>query len=663
VKDSGEESPHRPSPLTRSEAGGFWSIILGVFAAGVASKALITFSRSLNSDDSQPAVVFYDILANHNYMLKNWYVVTNSHLLTEFPLYFILGLAFGMGPLTIKLGAFVVFASSVLLVSIVAYRVSGPRAAALTAAAMSSTALPTHIILHTYVHVGIIAFSLLSLLIVMGMVGPEEKGTRGRLGMLLILFVVSLAAVFSNPFFVFTFVVPASLSYVIVGVLNVRPMRVKSGIILILSLLVASVAGIMLQGKAAVFGLNISSLPTEHVRAGQLTRNVLLYLEYLALLFDMDISGGWSGPTEAFFRLISLCLFLMMGVSAVVIIKKEISPMKRFTCLYFLLAAGVLSISFLMKSVTAPRYLTPIIYSWAFFLSLAVGGTYFAGRRFRYLLLALFMLLAVNNIYKGFVFTEPQFLMGTAGRLEAEGLTYGYSGFWDSNLITLLTENRVKVRSVEFAGYSLMPYFWASNADWYKPSMHEGPTFLMVSEMEKGYGFEKLRPDLVAQMFGRPERTLRHGDAWIYVWPYNIMKATLPSVEISEKTPHSTGRLMRTPMGNVLHAGRGEKGLLVYGRQWTLGRGSYRVRFLMLAKGGPGEEVARIDVQKKDVAAKRYEPENITESITAVESPGWQEYYIDFSVEENRRDIMYEFRVFTTGNGDVTVRKISIETL
>jgi hypothetical protein len=105
----------------------YWLVTSAVIAAGLASKAAIAFRQSLTSDDAQPAVVFYDIIANHNYLLKNWYIVTNSHLLTEFPVHFLLGVSLGMSPFTIKLGVFLVFTASVLMLAALLQRVCGPR--------------------------------------------------------------------------------------------------------------------------------------------------------------------------------------------------------------------------------------------------------------------------------------------------------------------------------------------------------------------------------------------------------------------------------------------------------------------------------------------------------------------------------------------------------
>jgi hypothetical protein len=185
----------------------------------------------------------------------------------------------------------------------------------------------------------------------------------------------------------------------------------------------------------------------------------------------------------------------------------------------------------------------------------------------------------------------------------------------------------------------------------------------MLPEGERSYGFPRLTPVLIGQMFGQPQRTLMYDDTRIYVWPYNIMKATLPSVEISGRTRHSTGRLEHTPLGSVMHSRRGERGLLLYGQERPLRKGRYRVRFLMLLEGGPGGETARIEVQK--ARAREFKPETIAaRTLSAGEKPGWREYFLDFTVgEPPRGHLNYEFRVFATGAGEVTVKSVTLESL
>jgi hypothetical protein len=279
------------------------------------------------------------------------------------------------------------------------------------------------------------------------------------------------------------------------------------------------------------------------------------------------------------------------------------------------------------------------------------------------LITALFVLSAVFGIYKGFATTapeQPQKALG--GYLKRQGLAYGFSTYWNSNIVTVFSGNEIGIRPVWFDGLTIKQYDWTNKADWYAPSRHEGATFLLVPDVipagERDSGFSYLSPVVLERMFGRPSRTLRFQEKTIYEWPYNIMKANLPSVRISGKTPHAIGRLD----GDVLKAGPGERGLLLYGPYWALREGRYRVRFLLRVDGPNKEEAAVLDVSMTDVAVQK--TSTLRAASALAEEAGWREHSVDFEAGENKQgNLIYEFRVFATGKGEVSVAGVSLEPL
>ncbi len=69
-----------------------------------------------------------------------------------------------------------------------------------------------------------------------------------------------------------------------------------------------------------------------------------------------------------------------------------------------------------------------------------------------------------------------------AAWLEAHGLRYGISGYWDSSALTLQSGNRVQVRSINppSAGRkNLLVTAWEIDSSWYSPSQHDA-TFVIV---------------------------------------------------------------------------------------------------------------------------------------------------------------------------------------
>lgn len=369
---------------------------------------------------------------------------------------------------------------------------------------------------------------------------------------------------------------------------------------------------------------------------------------------------------EFIFRVLNFFLFLMVIAGSVHIIRKEKNGLKRFIILYFMILGTLLSLAFTLKTnvmdLNEARYLVPLLYGFSVLLALSVSGGYFKSGWYGSLILIVFAISSAHGIYKGFDFKPQQPHRMLAKYLEGENLTYGYSNYWNSGIVTLLSGNKVKVRPVTFWSKQglMLPHYFGTKPQWYKPFDYTGPTFLMVSDISQDSGFSDFTPELIARMFGNPERILDFGDMTIYVWPYNIIKK-VQSVEISEKTPHSIGNPEQTREGYVMHSRVGESGYLVYGRYWSLRKGKYKVNFYIQAGESPGEEAAIAGVFGIEKKTQRY-TYNSVKAITSEESPRWKEYSIDLSVGENESaNILYEFRVFSTGKGDVSVRGIYIE--
>ncbi len=134
---------------------------------GLVSKLFMALNHALSSDDATPALLFWDIMENGNFLLKGWYLVTNSYLFTDFPVYFALGLIFGMTPLTLKVGAFVIFLSTVALAAVLVHTVFGRKAGVIsTAALLCLPASASSVLLQNNIHVGTIGMALFCLLLI-----------------------------------------------------------------------------------------------------------------------------------------------------------------------------------------------------------------------------------------------------------------------------------------------------------------------------------------------------------------------------------------------------------------------------------------------------------------------------------------------------------------
>ncbi len=98
------------------------------------------------------------------------------------------------------------------------------------------------------------------------------------------------------------------------------------------------------------------------------------------------------------------------------------------------------------------------------------------------LVVSMFNLQAVKNIVKDY--HKVNNLYGLAEFLEDEGLTYGYSTFWQANGITLVSDSEVKVRDINFNESGVSARIYQSSKEWYKDQPGQEEYFLLLHPSE-----------------------------------------------------------------------------------------------------------------------------------------------------------------------------------
>jgi hypothetical protein len=108
--------------------------------------------------------------------------------------------------------------------------------------------------------------------------------------------------------------------------------------------------------------------------------------------------------------------------------------------------------------------------------------------------------------------------------LESHGLKYGYSTYWTSGVISVLTDHRVIVRHIYLENGIPTRFKWLSTSRWYHPSQFTGDTFLLLDEHQS----KSVDWELLKGKYGlAPSRTLKYQNFLVHVFPENIA-ARLP---------------------------------------------------------------------------------------------------------------------------------------
>jgi hypothetical protein len=103
----------------------------------------------------------------------------------------------------------------------------------------------------------------------------------------------------------------------------------------------------------------------------------------------------------------------------------------------------------------------------------------------------------------------------------ARRLHSGLSGYWESNVVTLTSGDRVQIRAVTSSGARLTLGTRESKAQWYDPGPNTA-NFIVLFPGLAGYpGFTQERVALAT--FGQPARTYRVGSYTILMWNKNLL--------------------------------------------------------------------------------------------------------------------------------------------
>ena len=105
--------------------------------------------------------------------------------------------------------------------------------------------------------------------------------------------------------------------------------------------------------------------------------------------------------------------------------------------------------------------------------------------------------------------------------LAARHLHTGLSGYWESNIVTLTSGDRVQIRQVKPYRGRLIASAYESKADWYDPDRNTAD-FVVLSPGGAGYpGFSS--EQAVLATFGKPARTYHVGSYTVLVWNSNLL--------------------------------------------------------------------------------------------------------------------------------------------
>jgi len=473
-------------------------LVLAFFIlVGLVTKGVISFFFRLDSDSVGMGVMAMEIGNHGNIFLSGCHLLSSDSLVfTELiPFQLVPQILTGYSPVALRMVTFIIFVLSVAVFSLILYFVSNRTFPALLFAALAANIPPEgyHWLAFPTSHNATILAGAGILLILLWLKrtserGPEPVGKNRRkkteVGSdipwpyLLVISLMGFFTVFSDTIILFWLFIPFILAYIVFAERRTHVMNLAVGILAMVSALAYMLKTFFMPTwLAANYAVNsIHEI---------LFRNVALFFRAFAefissgLFFLLD--GRETGPLEILSVLLGAAVIIVLVRNAWQDWGKE-NPERKFLGAVILISLLVMFASFLISGyaydINTARYLTfPA-------LILLVGLALFSPEHDTIFIILVIGLLLVASV-TGFVFishmdrnpNEREYSL--ISYLEAQDLAFGYGTYWDANVITYLSGERVIIRSTYFLPDTIRP-FLLNSCDGYYESRPE--RFFLIND-------------------------------------------------------------------------------------------------------------------------------------------------------------------------------------
>ncbi len=504
--------------------------------AAFASYLQLARTRAVNSDGASQALQAWDML-HGNLLLHGWLLGDVSYYTTELPQYMLVEFGRGLNEDVVHVAAAMTYTLATLLAALLA----------------KGDATGRQALARVLIAVGIMVAPQLASGVNILISSPDHIGTS------MTVMVVWLILDHARPRWYVPVIAAALLGWVevadrlvlYIGVLplaGVCAIRVgqavaierkplasqRYDIALGAAALVAAAAGVLaVHVIHAHGGFYMPAPPAQFAQSGTtVARNLGITAQGLLLLGGADFFGLRLTASAAFTVLHVAGVFLAAWGTWLAARRflrdRDLVAQLLVTGVAINLAAYVLSTK--ANVITQTREIVAVLPFSAALAGRLLAGRLQASRLVPLLLVVLlgYLVGLAREISQPPVAAQNQQLISW---LLARHLHTGLSGYWESNVVTLTSGDRVQIRQVALSGGRLIPSTFESKTQWYDPEQTSA-NFVVLFPGVAGYpGFTQERAVLAT--FGQPARTYRVGAYTVLVWNSNLLSDLRPKIGTS----------------------------------------------------------------------------------------------------------------------------------
>lgn len=463
----------------------------------------MAMTMQINSDGASNALQAWEML-HGNVLLKDWTVTDVPFYSTELPQYALIELFYGLHEHVFRIAAAMTYAIMVILVAFLAKGGSTGREA------LFRMGLAVAIMVLPMPGVGyMLAFG-----------GPNHLGTAvpllvtwlalDRLSGVKVPVVIGILLVWGqvgDPLVMYIGVLPLAL------VAIYRWIRSRER--LDLNLLIAAIASVVvakgiLKLVDVAGGFQAHSPPTGFANPAKWWEHIRLLGEVTLINF-----GGYlpdmKTPVDTGVAVIRLA-GLAIAVAAVVIGLLQRDRVNQILAVAICVNCAAFIASTLPTDLLSVRQVAVVLP-----MAAALAGRVLKPR-FEPVLAGILILFAGVFVYHAVQPARQEPKREITAWLESRDLTHGLGSYWNSNDLTLISQQRVTVAPV-IGPDQIKGYRWESKAEWYDPAKHDA-RFIVIDTERPGFGtVEQAR-----RQFGPPLQTRAFGQFTVLVYDKNLLE-------------------------------------------------------------------------------------------------------------------------------------------
>lgn len=501
----------RPNITPRLEWRGILIMLLMLQALLTVLFVPLAKTVPFNSDDASVILEARDAFAG-DWLLRKWHLSTESYYTTDVIFYILAIPLFGFSDKLLYIVPSALYAAMVLLASLAAGTTIGGgfsrRGAFVVFVLLVAYSRAYEIFLRGPIHAGGMVYVLACLILL------HYQDSYPRLFTGLFAFLLTLGVV-GDSFVLYYFVVP---------LLVVQSLEFLRGNRLTPSFYSTALALLMAFGITKFLnycGLQVHGLGAiNFLSADKLAHNLNWYFHGLLHLYNLYFFGQ---PLKSLTTLRLLVYAIIMVTVLFCVYRSLLSGdyVKKVLATSCILVSLAYILSTRPEDILSCRYLAPV-----FVFSIILTGKYtpalLDNQRKAICAILLFSIVVAGfgNAYvqaanHPYVSEDETKLISF---LKARNLTTGYGGFWSSNIITLKTNEQIKIYAVVYDSSSnaVKPYLWLSKNEWYSQPV----SFLVIDKKRPAHNMVNYQD--AVRYFGPPQELYFLAEYTILVWDKDI---------------------------------------------------------------------------------------------------------------------------------------------